>query len=196
MTDSSALAAVGILMGGASRRMGAPKHGITLADDSTLLDHMVAIAETVCDTIVLCGGEPVQHAGVQVNDRPGCTGPLAGIDAVLHHVQQGRCLILPCDMPNLDPDDLRRLAATESDLALFDAPHGTKTQSLPLLIDAKLRPAVESAMTEQSGAVWAFIQSQPHARIRPPADRRSLINLNTPEELAAWLTIDGGRPSQ
>ena len=196
MTDSSALAAVGILLGGASRRMGAPKHAITLPDDSTLLDHVVTIAEAVCDTIVLCGGEPIQHARTQVNDRPGCSGPLAGIEAVLHHMQRGRCLILPCDMPNLDPDDLRRLAAAEADLAHFDAPSGTKTRSLPLLIDAALRPAVESALSERSGAIRAFIRSQPHALIRPPADPRALINLNTPEELEAWLTIDGGRPSQ
>ena len=129
MTDSNALVAVGILLGGASRRMGTPKHEITLPDDSTLLDHVVGVAESVCDNIVLCGGEPIAQAHPQLGDRPGCAGPLAGIDALLRHVRRGRCLILPCDMPALRPDDLHRLAAAEAELAIFDAPRGEPTCS-------------------------------------------------------------------
>ena len=185
MTDSRALAAVGILLGGASRRMGAPKHAITLNGESTLLDRMMTIADTLSDTVVLCGDGVATQACTQVEDRPGSTGPLAGIEALLQHVRQGRCLILPCDMPDLDPTDLRRLAAAEADLAIFAAPDSEKTRSLPMLIDASMLPAIEQAMDEHDGAVWAFIRSQPHARIEPPADPRSLVNLNTPDELEA-----------
>ena len=191
MTDSRALTAVGILLGGASRRMGTPKHAIALGDESTLLDRMVTIANTLSDTIVLCGDGVTSQSCTRVEDRPGSTGPLAGIEALLHHVRQGRCLILPCDMPNLNPADLLRLATAEADLAVFAAPDSEKTRSLPMLIDASMLPAIEQAMTEHNGAIWAFIRSQPHAMIEPPADPQSLVNLNTPDELQVWLTSNG-----
>ena len=91
-------------------------------------------------------------------------------------------------MPNLNPADLLRLATAEADLAVFAAPDSEKTRSLPMLIDASMLPAIEQAMTEHDGAIWAFIRSQPHALIEPPADPQSLVNLNTPDELQVWLT--------
>ena len=112
MTDSRALTAVGILLGGSSRRMGTPKHELRLTGESTLLDRMIAIAGSLSETIVLCGDGATDHPCPRVEDRAGSTGPLAGIEALLHHVDEGRCLILPCDMPGLEVDDLQRVSVS------------------------------------------------------------------------------------
>ena len=196
MTDSRALTAVGILLGGSSRRMGTPKHELQLTGESTLLDRMLAIAGALSETIVLCGDGAADHACPRVEDRPGSIGPLAGIEALLHHVNEGRCLILPCDMPGLEVDDLQRLAASSADLAIFATTGAEKMRCLPMMIDASKLPALKQAMDEHAGALWAFIQSQPHERISPPKNERTLNNLNTPEELEACITLDSGRSSR
>lgn len=196
MTDSRSLAAVGVLLGGSSRRMGQSKHDMVLPDGTTLLDRMVSIAEELCTTVVLCGDGAAKHTCPRVEDHPDSNGPLAGVEALLQRVEQGRCLILPCDMPGLRLDDLHRLAASHADLAIFAAAGTGKMRSLPLLIDASMLPDVKRAIAEHSCAMWTFIQSHPHEQVAPPEDGRTLVNLNTPEELQAWITAEHERSSR
>ena len=127
MPNPSGLTAVGILLGGASRRMGHPKHELKLPDGRTLLEAMIDIASTLGDTIILCGSGASTCDLPRAHDAEGMQGPLAGIEALLRTVVHGRCLVLPCDMPALETADLKRLVATESALALFESPPGNKS---------------------------------------------------------------------
>ena len=196
MHKTPGLTAIGILLGGASRRMGCPKHAVVLPDGRTLLDAMIDLAAPLCDNIMLCGEGDCNHMLPRVHDAPGAHGPLAGIEALLRTVKEGRCMVLPCDMPALEVTDLRRLATTEASLALFAAETTSKMRSMPLLIDAKLLPALRDSIESGQGALHAFIQSQPHELIAPPTDTATLMNLNTPEDLARWVSSQDGSHEQ
>ncbi|MDG2291604.1 MAG: molybdenum cofactor guanylyltransferase [Phycisphaerales bacterium] len=196
MPKSPGLTAIGVLLGGSSRRMGRPKHELTLPDGRTLLETMLDLATSLCDNIMLCGEGDCNHPLPRVYDTPGVHGPLAGIEALLRTVVNGRCLVLPCDMPALETTDLKRLAAAEGPLALFASDSDSKMRSMPLLIDAELLPQLHRSIESDQRALHEFIQSQPHDLIEPPADTTTLMNLNTPEDLQRWVRAKGGSLEQ
>lgn len=191
MPNPSGLTAVGILLGGASRRMGRPKHELKLPDGRTLLEAMIDIATTLCDTIILCGNGASTCALPRAHDAKGLQGPLAGIESLLRTTVHGRCLVLPCDMPALKTADLQRLIATECPLALFGSPPETRMRSMPLFIDTCLLPQLQSSINSNQLALHEFIQTQPHELVTPPVDETTLVNLNTPEDVQRWITSRG-----
>lgn len=116
---------VGILTGGPSLRMGRPKALIEV-DGTTLLERTAAVAATVTNRIVLLG-EPgfelprlARPLRILPDMHPGI-GPMAGLEALLSARPDDACMLLACDMPNLNSEPLKRLCdaidAPETDAA-------------------------------------------------------------------------------
>lgn len=107
----------GILIGGASRRMGRPKALIRVGT-TTLLEQTATLARSVCEEVVLLGRPPfilpVSMPRLQIiEDREANAGPLAGLHAFLTSRPEEACLLLACDMPHLCESLLRRLVEAE-----------------------------------------------------------------------------------
>ena len=86
-----------VLAGGASRRMGRPKHALPVAG-VTLLEWIVArLGPSFAETIV--SGAPAPAKARAVADRRRDAGPLAGIEAALLEIGAGRAFVLSVDMP-------------------------------------------------------------------------------------------------
>lgn len=117
---------IGILIGGASRRMGRPK-ALMPVDGTTLLERTAAIAATVSDRIVLLGRPPfglpplTRSLRILSDLHPGI-GPMAGLEALLSARPDDACMLLACDMPFLAAEPLQRLCveinAPETDAAV------------------------------------------------------------------------------
>jgi molybdenum cofactor guanylyltransferase len=99
-----------VLAGGQSRRFGSDK-AMALWRGRTLLDWAVEALRPHVETVAICG-----RAGGLDDRPPGRLGPLAGVNAALHHGAAAgfdAVLTLPCDTPSVDVALLDRLARSD-----------------------------------------------------------------------------------
>ncbi len=111
-----------VLGGGSSRRFGADKLAVTLADGRSVLAHAVAAAATVAEDVVVVvapgAGRPTDLPDRMriVHDAEPAAGPLLGLVAGLGAVANETVLVVGGDMPALEPAVLRLLVeAVEAD---------------------------------------------------------------------------------
>lgn len=102
-----------ILAGGRSRRMGQDKALLPLIDGQTLLERTVDVARSLTPTVCIVTPwpdryQPVVTSEVQwIEDRQ-ASGPLAGFSQAWPHIQADWCLLLACDLPNLEAQVLQQ----------------------------------------------------------------------------------------
>lgn len=133
-----------ILSGGASRRMGLPKAGLLLPDGRSMIETIRDGLELLCEQVVLVGQPFGLRGHRMIEDEQPDSGPLAGIEALLRCGASERYLVVPCDMPSLQPGSLRTLLDGGNEPALHFKGH-----PLPCIIDAAL--ATETTSLLESG---------------------------------------------
>jgi molybdopterin-guanine dinucleotide biosynthesis protein A len=165
-----------LLVGGASSRFGSPKAlahfgGTTLAERG-----WEALAW--CDERLALGKDdglglpfPVEDDGFEIR------APVAGVVAGLRRAAHDVCLFLPVDCPLVGENELRALAAACRDAAVPQTgplPGAYRRPALgvlePRLLNGEL--ALRDALRELETAVVEL-------------DPKALVNVNTPDELAA-----------
>ncbi|UZK68262.1 molybdenum cofactor guanylyltransferase [Sphingomonas sp. S1-29] len=158
-----------VLAGGLSRRFGSDK-AEALLDGERLIDRVVAALGSQVDAVILCGRAP------GLPDRPaGGLGPLAGLNAALHHARThgfDAVLSVPCDAPYL-PSDLRAILG-DGPAFIADQPViGIWPAALADRLDAHLRG------DDRSLRCWGRATGA-SPRTAPP-----IANINTPADLSA-----------
>jgi molybdopterin-guanine dinucleotide biosynthesis protein A len=164
-----------ILSGGASRRMGLPKASLLLPDGRSMIETIRDGLETLCEQVVLVG-QPFGLRGHQVIDdeQPDC-GPLAGIEALLRCDVADRYLVVPCDMPSLEPGSLRTLLDGGPEPALHFEGH-----PLPCIVDSTLATETTNLLESGVRALRAW-QEAVGAHTIDPRDG-TFEDADTPEE--------------
>ncbi|MGE0432230.1 MAG: molybdopterin-guanine dinucleotide biosynthesis protein B [Planctomycetota bacterium] len=180
-----------VLIGGASLRMGEPKHLLRRPDGTTLVEHAVRELQTVATRVVLLGAGEVPASLAATPRLPdiadGREGPLAGVLAALRWQPDAWWCVAPCDQPALGRELLtwlREQAAT-SVWAVAASIDG-QAQPLPMLLDGRLRD-VAGSLWQRGGrerSLRALLQAAPGARITPLPDelRAQMRSVNTPAE--------------
>jgi molybdopterin-guanine dinucleotide biosynthesis protein A len=103
-----------ILIGGASRRMGCPKHLLPTHGGGTWIERTVEILSPFVDRVVISGaGELPQDLQPlpRLTDIDGVPGPLSGIGAALRTYPGVSWLVLACDMPRISGESIEWLLA-------------------------------------------------------------------------------------
>jgi len=105
-----------ILAGGRGRRMGEADKGLLPFLGRPLIKHVIDILKPQVESILISANrhhEDYAQLGFPVvSDRDGgFSGPLAGIARVLEEATTPFILVVPCDMPFLPADLVRRLMA-------------------------------------------------------------------------------------
>jgi molybdopterin-guanine dinucleotide biosynthesis protein A len=178
-----------ILVGGASRRMGQPKHALRLADGRTLLEHVAAALAPVCDELVLLGGAvqpPPAGPWRRVADlRPG-EGPLAGIEALLAAGLAERHLVCPCDVPRVTSALLAALAAPSARPATVLQVEGEAApRPLPACFTSAALAAVSAALDAGARSVRGVIAALDAEVVAAPVEWAALLqNVNEPGDVA------------
>jgi molybdopterin-guanine dinucleotide biosynthesis protein A len=93
-----------VLAGGRSSRMG--------QDKALLQLHGKTMLQRTCELAMAAGCNEVlisRNAAGYIQDEIANRGPLAGIAAALKQANNGFCLVLPVDMPALQPADIQPL---------------------------------------------------------------------------------------
>ena len=178
-----------VLIGGASRRMGRPKH-LLQSGGRTWIERTVKVLRPAVEHLVVVGaGElPDALAGVtRLPDVPDAEGPMAGILAAMRWAPWASWLAAACDLPNLRPEALEWLLATRAagvwaTVPLLAAARGVE----PLLAHYDFRAG---AILERLAADGRFAPSlvAEHPKVAaptpPPHLASAWANVNAPGDL-------------
>jgi len=183
-----------VLAGGDSRRMGSDKADVVY-ESTPLLDRAVRLVEPLADRVLVVGRHVPdgRFAAVEAHlDACPNAGPLGGIATALKLSAPHACLIVPCDMPLLTQDLLRRLIQAcvgEVDCALVDNPMRGRLEPLVGVYAARCLPPMEQAIAAGRLAIWRTLKLLTVHGVTVPDDQRDqLVNLNTPRDLSGSRT--------
>lgn len=212
----------GVLIGGASRRMGAPKQllrlgGVTLLERAVaaLAPHVSGVAllgdgalpEGAADLprladVALRGAGRDTTAGVAPPASPAGEGPLAGMLAALRWRSDVAWIFAPCDLPWVDSAAVAWLLAQrrpDRDAVLPQPEPEGPVHALFALYEPAARRLLED-LAAAGGRAPRLLAAEPRvAIVAPPADlARGWRGVNTREDLAAVADesgADGDRSS-
>jgi molybdopterin-guanine dinucleotide biosynthesis protein A len=176
-----------LLVGGASRRFGSPKAVARLASGETLAERMWSLLAW-CDERVAVGKGGESLPFPVLADGRAVAAPIAGVVAGLRAARNDLCVVLPVDLPALQPDDLRALAAACVDAAV------PPTGPLPgAYRRTAALPAFEAALGAGRLSLREAIAGLDIAVV--PVAPSHLVNVNTPAELTRVQECAPERPS-
>lgn len=178
-----------VLIGGASRRMGHPKHLIK-QDGMTWLEMAVSrLAKKVEKVVVSGGGKiPASLEGIPViPDIPGLHGPLAGILSVMRWNQDVSWLVIACDQPAIRAeayDWLLGVRNVDVMAILPDLLGNGHVEPLLAYYDCRCRSFFEEIVESGTNRTADIVGKPGVITPSPPAHlHESWRNVNTPEDL-------------
>ena len=197
VTRDAATAGV-ILAGGRASRMGGRDKAFAAIDGEPIAVRTVRLFQGLFEQVIVSTNRPERFASFGVETvpdlRPGC-GPLAGIEAAMLASRHPWMFVVACDMPGLDADVIRwlleRPRASDAVVPRWEA----DVEPLHALYAVHTLHAVQECLAAGRHALRDFL---PAIRVDYVGEdelralggaARSLLNVNTPEELAAL----GGR---
>jgi molybdopterin-guanine dinucleotide biosynthesis protein A len=200
-----------VLAGGASSRLGRDKRRLRLWGEGgpTLLEHTVAVLARLCADVVVVLNDADEWPGLParlVADVAPGGGPLVGIYSGLRAAQRDYARVVAADMPFLNAALRRAMLDRPRD---YDAlvPRSLRPGAARNTLDAEplhaiyakaclepMRAAIEGGRRQ----VAAFFPSvrvaylEPEETLRHDPSGRSLLNVNTPEQVAEARRILAG----
>jgi molybdopterin-guanine dinucleotide biosynthesis protein MobB len=187
----------GVLIGGASTRMGSPKHLLKAAGQSWLERTVGLLAGAAAETVLLGRGEvPASLVGLhRLADVPDASGPMAGILSAMRWARHASWLIAACDMPHLTREAVDWLLSLRRPGVWAVMPRlgeGRPIEPLLAYYDFRSRPLLERLAAAGCFRASEIARSSKVATPAPPAElAKAWANVNRPEDLADF---GGNRP--
>lgn len=196
MPDLTSVSLCGVVLaGGASRRMGQPKAVLPVAGEPLLHRVVRLVGEAVPDVCVV--GDPVYSSLVPgtpftADAYPG-RGPLGGLLTALRATSAPWLFLVACDMPLVRPALIRAMAeesltAPDVDVVAINGPRGL--EPLHAWYSRGCLPEVARQMARDEWSLQRLLarlrvrEVSPDLCARHDPERRSTVNVNTPEEWA------------
>ncbi len=186
----------GVLVGGASTRMGTPK-GLLVRRGVSFAERAVAALDPLVSRVVLLGHGQVAAACrslPRLADPPGLAGPLAGMLAALRWAPGHAWVFAPCDLPAITPEAVRWLLARRAPgrWAVL-ARNDSGVEPLLALYEPQAGGPLE-ALAGGGERAPKLIAGHPKTTVAlPPVELRGAWrNINTPEQLAEFERETGG----
>ncbi|WP_421246287.1 molybdenum cofactor guanylyltransferase MobA [Aeromonas sanarellii] len=180
-----------ILAGGRATRMGGDDKGWVPLAGTPLIEHVLERLRPQVDEVLINANRSEdryrQLAPVIRDQHADFQGPLAGMLAGLAAARHDWVLFVPCDGPALPRDLMARFrAAVTPDTELVVAHDGEHLQPVIALLHRALLPSLRQALAEGERKTGAWFARHRMAVV-PFADQPdAFVNLNSPDELAAW----------
>ena len=189
------IAVTGILLaGGKASRMGGRDKAFAAVGGEPIAVRTLRLFRALFAQVVVATNRPERYRGLDVDTVgdmfPDC-GPLAGIHAAMQRAAHPHVFVAACDMPGLDADVIRFLLGRIGDADAIVPRWEHDIEPLHAVYAVRLVPAIEEALRSGCHALREFL---PRVRVDYVAEdemrhirgtSRSMLNVNTPEELAA-----------
>jgi len=178
-----------VLIGGASRRMGRPKHRMRAGGRSWLRRTLEVLGAVCAETVVVgAGGLPadVPPEVFRLPDVPGVRGPAAGVLAAMRWAPMVSWVPAACDLPALSAEAVAWLLATRRPgrwASLPRLPGSTRCEPLPAHYDLRCRWVLERQVCRGNLSLSALAR---HPKVAvptvPPYLARAWRGANRPSE--------------
>ncbi|OAN17772.1 molybdenum cofactor guanylyltransferase MobA [Photobacterium jeanii] len=177
-----------ILAGGQASRMGGNDKGLVQLNNRTMIEHVIDILEPQTSQITINANrnhDKYQAFGTvfgdQIQDYP---GPLGGMHAALHAIDNEWIGFVPCDCPQLPRDLVSRMAAAcdeNTDIAV--AHDGDHIQPVVTLLHRRILPKLEAFLANGDRKIILLYRQCNMITVDFSDQPNAFVNLNTPEEL-------------
>jgi molybdopterin-guanine dinucleotide biosynthesis protein A len=166
-----------LLVGGASRRFGSPK-ALAELDGETLAERAWRLLGEACDERLAVGkvADGLELPFELVDDSSDVRAPLAGIVAGLRAASHDIAVVIPVDVPLLNAEDVRALAAACTQVAV------TPSGPLPGAYAKSTLPELEHRLTAGELKLRDAVALLDVATVDLP--REHLLNVNEPADLS------------
>ncbi|MVG14894.1 molybdenum cofactor guanylyltransferase MobA [Aeromonas jandaei] len=180
-----------ILAGGRATRMGGEDKGWVELAGRPLIVHVLERLRPQADEILINANRSHDRyqalAPVISDDNRDYLGPLAGMQAGLAAACHDWVLFVPCDGPALPTDLMSRFrAAMTPDTELVVAHDGDWLQPVVALLHTSLLPSLSAALAEGERKIDIWFARHNMAVVSFADQPDAFINLNSPDELAAY----------
>ena len=177
-----------ILLGGKSSRMGEEK-GLIEYHEKSQAEHLVSMLEELGLEVFLSVREEQKESYSFLNrpfivDQIQSAGPLGGITSAMRTLPQTAFMVVACDLPNLQKEQLEFLLMNRN-AKVFATCYESPIDGGPEPLCSIYEPKSFSALMK----VWVNGKSCPRkmlfnrtVEILPVQDSKFLVNANTPEE--------------
>lgn len=177
-----------VLAGGKSSRMGTDK-SLLMINGKPMIQYSIDALKPLCqEIIIVSNGDHLNDLGYTVvPDTILDAGPVAGIHAGLSHAINEKCVVLSCDLPNIDSILLQQLLNVyqdETTLVSRCAAHlhplvgiyqKSKAEELEQFLENGKRKLLD-CLVALNACVHKF----------PDTMEQQFANINTPDEWKAW----------
>lgn len=188
-----------ILAGGLSRRMGTPK-GLLQIDGETILERVArTVGELVARVSIVTDreGEVAFLNLPVVRDTFKQCGPLGGLHAALGAASSETVFVIASDLPFVSDRLIRSLWSVHNPLGVTVPATEGRIHPLCGFYTRNVLPVVESRLQAGELAMRPFLAAVgakpvPLSSLLEPVPDWHLLNVNTPQDLAAALAAAGG----
>jgi molybdopterin-guanine dinucleotide biosynthesis protein A len=183
-----------VLAGGRASRMGGRDKAFAAVGGEPIAVRTLRIFRDLFPQVLVATNRPERFRPLDVETVadvfPGC-GPLAGVHAAMQRAAHPHVFVAACDMPGLDGDVIRFLLDRIGDADAVVPRWDHDIEPLHAVYAVRLLPLVEETLRAGRHAMREFL---PRVRVDYVAEdelkrirgtARSMLNVNTPEELAA-----------
>ena len=179
-----------VLVGGASRRMGADKASIEFAG-TTLLERSVDALSEVFMSVVISGGDHAPEGAPVLPDLVPGLGPLGGLDTAYRAVTGRAVFLLAVDMPFVDATTIRAVAEPPIAAMSVRVPVSTgRRQPLCAVYGSGLGPVVRDRIEGRDRSMESLFGAVDVEEITG-FDEDVFTNVNTQADLEAALKRTG-----
>lgn len=177
-----------ILAGGQASRMGGNDKGLVELAGRAMIEHVIDTLKPQTSAITInANRNQVRYQtygpvfGDNIQDYP---GPLGGMHAALHHLNDEWIGFVPCDCPQL-PKDLvsRMVAACQEDTDIAVAHDGEHIQPVVTLLNRRILPKLEHFLENGDRKIILLYKQCNMITVDFSDQPNAFVNLNTPEEL-------------
>jgi molybdopterin-guanine dinucleotide biosynthesis protein A len=182
-----------VVAGGQGRRLSGVPKGLLRMEGRTVLERLLGLAPLFAEVLLVANAPaPYARFGLRtVEDRVPGKGAPGGVHAALVGARTEWVLAVACDMPFVMPEAVRELLEARSpevDAVCFTV--GGRVEPLLAVYRVSLAGPWGTALKEANPSLRELL-SRCRARLLPEealravdAELRSLVNVNTPEDLA------------
>ena len=177
-----------ILTGGKSSRMGTDKASLKIGG-VTQLDRILGLVRPFTEDIFLSVAHPSLRETTptrpQLSDLEPSPGPLGGLQAAFHHDPHSDWLVIACDLPLIQKEDLQALVNHHEpthDATCFLNPLDNHPEPLCALYSPSTSPKLNALIEKNQRCARRFLTSLNRTDLTP-SHPQALLNLNRPEHL-------------
>lgn len=180
-----------ILAGGQASRMGGNDKGLIELAGQPFIQHVIDTLAPQTSHISINANRNQdtyrQYGDVFGDNIKNYPGPLGGMHAALHHIDNDWIGFVPCDCPQLPHDLVARMAnACQPDTDIAVAHNGEHIQPVVTLLHRRILPKLEAFLANGDRKIILLYRQCNMITVDFSDQADAFINLNTPEELSQF----------